>query len=80
MIEVIDDQASLYVDNRKVISTLIDNEINRSGRIALEKFWKVPAEFTFSYILIIAFLSRDALALNYLDMNGNQTRLAGWSR
>ena len=28
----------------------------------------------------IAFLSRDALAQNYLDMNGNQTRLAGRSR
>ena len=80
MIEVIDDQASLYVDNRKVISTLIDNEINRSGRIALEKFLEAPDEFTFSNIQIIAFLSRDALAQNYLDMNGNQTRLAGWSR
>ena len=80
MIEVIDDQASLNVDNRKVISTLIDDEINRSGRIALEKFLEVPDEFTFSNIQIIAFLSRDALAQNYLDMNGNQTRLAGWSR
>ena len=52
MIEVIDDQASLYVDNRKVASTLIDDEINRSGRNALEKFWEVPAEFTFSNIQI----------------------------
>jgi len=52
MIEVIDDQASLYVDNRKVASTLIDDEINRSGRNALEKFWDGPAEFTFSNIQI----------------------------
>ena len=52
MIEVVDDQASLNVDNRKVASTLIDDEINRSGRIAFEKFWEVPAEFTFSNIQI----------------------------
>ena len=52
MIEVIDDQASLYVDNRKVASTLIDDEINCSGRIALEKFWEVPAEITFPNIQI----------------------------
>ena len=52
MIEVIDDQASLYADNRKVASTLIDDEINRSGGIALEKFWEVPAEITFPNIQI----------------------------
>ena len=52
MLEVIDDQSSLYVDDRKVASTLIDDEINCSGKIALEKFWEVPTEFTFSNILI----------------------------
>ena len=52
MLEVIDDQARLYVDNRKVAPTLIDNEINRSGRIALEKFWEFTAEFSFFNIQI----------------------------
>jgi hypothetical protein len=48
MLEVIDDQSSLYVDDRKVASTLIDDEINCSGRIALERFWEFTTEFTFS--------------------------------
>lgn len=50
-IEVIDDTASLFVDGRKVISAPLDDEVNRSGRIALFRYW--PAEeVTFSNIQV----------------------------
>lgn len=51
-IEVSDDRATLYIDSRKVLSAPIDNEVSRSGKIALNKFWIEPAEVTFSNIRI----------------------------
>jgi hypothetical protein len=50
-IEVIDDLASLYLDDTKVTSARIDNQVKRIGKVALLKYWDQD-EVTFSNIQI----------------------------
>jgi len=51
-IEIIDDVASMYVNEEKVLSTFFDTaEIDRSGRIGLHKQW-VGSEITFSNVQV----------------------------
>jgi len=51
-VEIIDDMASMYVNGEKVLSSFFDTEeITRSGRIGLFKYW-VDGEITFSNIQI----------------------------
>jgi hypothetical protein len=45
-IEILDDSASLYLDNEKIISTVLPSQINRSGQIGLYKYSEIP-EVTF---------------------------------
>lgn len=51
-IEILGDVASMHVNGEKVLSTFFDtNEINRQGRIGLNKMWIGP-EVTFSNIRV----------------------------
>jgi len=45
-IEILDDSASLYLDDEKIISTVLPSQINRSGQIGLYKYSEIP-EVTF---------------------------------
>ena len=51
-VEIINDLASMYVNDKKVLSSFFDTqEIARSGRIGLFKYW-FDGEITFSNIQI----------------------------
>jgi regulation of enolase protein 1 (concanavalin A-like superfamily) len=51
-IEIIGDKANFYVDDQKVASTFIPDEINRRGRIGLTQYWEEPPGVTYSNIKI----------------------------
>lgn len=51
-VEVIDGIANLYVDDRKVVSGRLDEEVIQNGKIALEKFFDSRMGCTFSNIRI----------------------------
>lgn len=49
-IEVLNDVASLAIDGRKVLLAPVDDEVIRTGKIALEKFWDSNMGCSFSNI------------------------------
>jgi len=51
-IEIIGDIADFYVDDQKVASAFIPDEINRRGRIGLTQYWEEPPGVTYSNIRI----------------------------
>ncbi|HEY42548.1 MAG TPA: TIR domain-containing protein [Anaerolineae bacterium] len=51
-IEIIGDKANFYIDDQKVASAFIPDEINRRGRIGLTQYWEEPPGVTYSNIRI----------------------------
>lgn len=58
-IEVINDIASLAIDGRKILLAPIDDEVIRTGKIALEKFWDSNMGCSFSNIRIKTYGSNE---------------------
>ena len=66
-VEVIDGAANLYVNDRKVVSGRIDEEVVQNGKIALEKFFDSRMGFTFSNIRIKPTTEINTKKENYLE-------------